>query len=267
MLKDKTAQKRIPMSRLLIPLYYRPVNLEIGVPSSVTLDPMPDEDTILITRETFEGLREELSDHGTPRFHLFDTEAEARAAYLALSHEQGLNGADRTAEVGRLRDGEGVLMLTNEDLPIQDDGFTLIDNRNGFCRRHIVFGSWGFTGPECAEVMGAEPGLHRTDLATAIAMKMNAMPGELIRDVQIALERLPGAYAVFVAACAEDIRRDHRLEGVDPARLPDALIQPFLGRAAAKVELGDALKEAVDSAVERLLEAHPDLAGTDGPEI
>jgi hypothetical protein len=255
------------MLRLLIPLYYRPVNLEIGVPSSVTLDPMPHEDTVLITRETFAGLREELSGHGTPRFHLFDTEAEARAAYLALSHEQGLNGAARTAEVGRLRDGEGVLMLTNENLPIRDDGFTLIDNRNGFCRKHIVFGSWEFTDQECAEVMGAEPGLHRYDLATAIAMKMNTLPGELIRDVQIAMERLPGAYAVFVAACAEDIRRDHRLEGVDPSRLTDELIQPFLGRAVAKAELGGALNEAVDAAVERLLEAHPDLAHTDAPEI
>ena len=109
------------MSRLLIPLHYRPVNLELGVPSNIVLEPDPEEGAVLITADSFDALRADLADHDTPRFHVFDTEAEARAAYLLLSHLD--ERLARLAEVGTLRDGEGVLMVPDPDRPIEDDGF------------------------------------------------------------------------------------------------------------------------------------------------
>lgn len=252
------------MPRLLIPLHYRPVDPELGVPSNVTLDASPDEGAVLITRDNFEDLLENLGDHDTPRFHIFDSEAEARAAYLLLTHQD--LALSRLAEVGRLRDGEGVLMLADPGQPIRGDGFAIIDSRSGFCRDRTVFGSWELTGPDCDKILDAPAGLHRSDLANAIAAKIAALPPELVRDVQIAIERVPGAYTGFVAACPDDVRSDHRLEGVDPARLPDGLIQPFLNRASSKAELGDALSEAIDATIERLLDAHPDLTDPDSPE-
>ena len=251
------------MTRLLIPLHYRPVNLDLGVPSNIVLDPDPEEGAVLITADSFEGLRAELADHDTPRFHVFDTEAEARAAYLLLTHQDPEIG--RNAAVGRLRDGEGVLMIPDPDRPIEDDGFEIIDSRSGFCRGRAVFGSWELTGPECDEVLDAPAGLHRSDLANAIAAKIGSLPPELIRDVQIALERVPGAYVGFVSVSPEEVRADYRLIEAGPDRLPDALIQPHLGRASAKAELTEALNEAVDATVGRLLEAHPDLI-QDDPE-
>jgi len=245
------------MSRLLIPLYYRPVNLEIGVPSNIVLDPDPGEGAILVCADNVNDLLPDLADHDTPRFHIFDTEAEARAAYLALSHED--TPLSRSAQLGSLRDGEGILMLADPDQPIKDDGFRIIDNRSGFCRGRTLFGSWELTGPECDEVLSAPAGLQRSDLASAIAAKLGALPAELVRDVQIALERIPGAYVGFVSVSPEEIRGDYRLDRVDPDRLPDDLIQPHLDRASAKATLGDALNEAVDAAVERLIAAHPDL--------
>lgn len=251
------------MSRLLIPLHYRPVNLELGVPSNIVLEPDPEEGAVLITADSFDTLRADLADHDTPRFHVFDTEAEARAAYLLLSHLD--ERLARLAEVGTLRDGEGVLMVPDPDRPIGDDGFRIIDNRSGFCRGRTVFGSWELTGPECDEVLDAPAGLHRSDLANAIAAKIGSLPPELVRDVQVALERVPGAYVGFVSVSPEEVRADYRLDGVAPDRLPDRLIQPHLDRASAKAELGDALNEAVDATVGRLLEAHPDLI-QDDPE-
>jgi hypothetical protein len=252
------------MSKLLIPLYYRPVNLDIGIPSNILLEPDPEEGAVLINADSLNALRPDLANHDTPRFHIFDTEAEARAAGLALSHEAG--PLARFAQVGSLRDGEGVLMIADPDKPIKDDGFAIIDNRSGFCRNRTVFGSWELTGPDCDGIMGAPAGLNRPDLASAIAAKVGLLPTELVRDVQIAIERIPGAYVGFVSVSPEEIRRDFRLDGVDPARLPDALIQPHLDRASAKAELGDALNEAVDAAVERILDAHPDLTDLDSPE-
>lgn len=251
------------MSRLLIPLHYRPVNLGLGLPSNIVLDPDPEDGAVLITADSFEGLRADLADHDTPRFHVFDTEVEARAAYLLLTHTDQALG--RLAEVGRLRDGEGVLMMPDPERPIEDDGFEIIDNRSGFCRDRTVFGSWELTGPDCDEVLDAPAGLHRSDLANAIAAKVGSLPPELVRDVQIALERVPGAYVGFVSVSPEEVRADHRLDGVDPSRVPDDLIQPLLGRASSKAELGDALDEAVEATVGRLLEAHPDLT-QDDPE-
>jgi hypothetical protein len=251
------------MSRLLIPLHYRPADLELGVPSNIVLDPAPEEGVVLITVDSFDALRGDLADHDTPRFHVFDTEAEARAAYLLLSHQDPALG--RGAEVGRLRDGEGVLMIPDPDRPVTDDGFEIIDNRSGFCRDRTVFGSWELTGPDCDEVLHAPAGLHRSDLANAVAAKIASLPAELVRDVQIALERVPGAYVGFVSVSPEEIRSDFRIEGVDPEKLPDALIQPHLDRASTKAELGHALSEAVEATVERILEAHPDLI-QDDPE-
>lgn len=245
------------MSRLLIPLHYRPVNLELGIPSNIVLGPDPEEGAVLITADSFDALRSDLADHDTPRFHVFDTEAEARAASLLLTHQDPTIG--RNAAVGRLRDGEGVLMIPDPNRPITNDGFEIIDNRSGFCRGRTVFGSWELTGPECDAALNAPAGLHRTDLANAVTAKIGVLPPELVRDVQIALERVPGAYVGFISVSPEEVRADYRLEGVDPEKLPNELIQPHLDRASAKAELADALNEAVDATVGRILEAHPEL--------
>jgi len=254
------------MAQLVIPLHYRPAPKKArrGAPKQphgITLK--AGEGTTLLTRENFEPLLDDLGDRGLPRFHLFETRTEARAAQLLLAQEENrLRGASSETEIGTLRDGEGVLMIFHKDRPVSDSRFEMIDSR--LVREREIVGSWDLTGEECAAAFSAPPGLNRHDLATAIAAKISVVPAELLRDVQIAFERVPGAYTGFVSVSPEDIRQDHRLEGVDPDLLPDTLIQPFLGRASAKAELGDALNEAIDATVERILEAHPELIAGDG---
>lgn len=249
------------MSQLVIPLHYRhaPKKARRGAPKQphgITLK--AGEGATLLTRDNFEPLLDEIGDRGLPRFHLFETRTEARAAQLLLAQEEArLRGASSETELGALRDGEGVLMILHKDRPVSDSRFELIDNR--LMQEREILGSWELSGAECAEALSAPAGLNRPDLATAIAAKLSALPSELLRDLQIALERVPGAYTGFVSVSPEDIRQDYRIQGADPERLTDKLIQPFLDRASAKAELGEALSEAIDATVERLLAAHPDL--------
>jgi hypothetical protein len=247
------------MSRLLIPLHLRLPAPRSGRSPDLTLT--AGEGRTLLTRDSFDAAIKTFQELDKPRFHVFDTEAEARAAYLLLSHES--ERVARTSRIGRMRDGEGVLMLSDPEVGIEDDGFEITDNRNGACRQNIVYGSWELTGPECDEILNAQAGMHRSDLANAVSGKVGSLPAELVREVQIALERIPGAYVGFVSVSPEEVRADYRLDGISPDRLPDALIQPYLDRASVKAELADAHNEAVDATVERLLEAHPDLIQND----
>ena len=256
------------MNKLLLPLYHKPKKgrSRKGGPEGISLTGGPG--ATLLTRDNFDAHIDQIGERGLPRFHLFDTEAEAHAANLLMSHEESrYRGATSETEVGRLRDGEGVLMILHRDRPVVDDQFELINNRGA--RERDIHGSWELSGRACAELMGTPAGLNRQDLARSIAGKLSALPAELIRDVQIGLERVPGAYTGFVAVSPEEVRGDHRLEGADPERLTDALIQPFLDRASAKSRLGDAHSEAIDATVERLLSAYPDLAPdqTDAPAL
>lgn len=259
------------MSRLVIPLYFRPPPKGRGrarkTQHGITLK--GGEGDTLLSANNFNSLIDEIGERGQPRFHLFETRMEARAAQALLSYEEiRLRGDSSETEVGTLRDGEGVLAIFHKDRPVSDSRFELIDNR--LVREREIVGSWGLSAAECAEALSAPAGLGRHDLATAVAAKVSIAPAELLRDIQIALERVPGAYTGFVSVSPEDIRGDYRLEGADPALLTDKLIQPLLGRASVKAELGDALNEAVDATVERLLAAHPEIvggeAGSVGPE-
>lgn len=237
--------------KTVIPLYYRAVDEAIGVPSSVTLDVAPEEDAVLITRETFPDLADLLSDHGTPRFHVFDMPAEARAACAMLGSG---------TEVGVLRDGEGVLAVFNEDLPIDDDGFEIRDFRSHSCRQVEIFGSWELTAAECEALMRRPEEAHRMDLANAIAGKIAELPNpDVLRDLQVALEKIPGAYVGFVSVSPSEIRGDPRLDGIEAAEIDDAEIQSAVVKASSKAEMGDAYGEAVDIAVERLMAHHPAL--------
>jgi hypothetical protein len=179
------------MPELVIPLHYRPAPKKTRrgaakQPYGITLK--AGEGTTLLTQENFEPLLDEIGDRGLPRFHLFETRTEARAAQLLLQKEETrLRGALSETEVGALRDGEGVLMILHKDRPVSDSRFELIDNR--LTREREILGSWELTEEACSEALSAPAGLNRPDLATAIAAKLSALPAELLRDLQIALER------------------------------------------------------------------------------
>lgn len=249
------------MTQLVVPLYFRAkprkrARVPLGKEYGLTLQNA--EGSVLLTRENFTSLLDEIGDRGLPRFHLFETRMEARAAQLLYANEERrLRGLTGETGIGTLRDGEGVLVIFHRDRPVSGDGFELTDHR--LVRDREIVGSWDLPEEACREAMSAPAGINRNDLAIAVAAKLSALPAELLRDLQIALGRVPGAYTGFVSVSPEDVRRDHRLEGADPERLTDKLIQPFLDRASAKAELGEALSEAIDATVVRLLAAHPEL--------
>lgn len=253
------------MSHIVIPLHLRPVpGRGRGRPRKrgQLLTLRDGEGAVLLTRETFGTRLDELGERGLPRFHLFDTRTEARAAQLLFEQEETrLKGAASETEIGMLRDGEGVLVIFHRDRPVSGDGFDLIDHR--LTRDRAVRGSWDLPEADCRAALSAPAGRDRRDLALAITAKLSALPPELIRDLQISLERVPGAYTGFVSVSPEEVRNDPRLEGVDPALLPDSLIQPFISRASQEAELGTARGGALDAVVDRLLAEHPELVKTD----
>lgn len=258
------------MADIVIPLYCVPARTKgrrRGTGQTQLLKLYGEDGATLITKDNFHALLDEIGERGLPRFHLFETRTEARAAQLLFQQEEmRLRGAMSETEIGNLRDGEGVLVIFHKDRPVSEPDFELIDHRLNPERE--IRGSWGLPEADCLTALSAPAGQGRQDLALAITAKLASLPPELIRDLQIAMERIPGAYAGFVSVSPEDVRNDYRLEGVDPERLPDALIQPFIDRASAKADMGVAHSEAVDATVERLLQAHPDLAqdGSDTPE-
>lgn len=249
------------MKDLIIPLFLSPPekrNLPKISSAGSGISLARENGSILLNNENLESLVDELNDCGLPRFHVFDTIGEARAARKFFASEEArLKGVASFSETGMMRDGEGVLMILHRDRPFADRNLEIIDNR--LARERRVSGSWSMNAAICASILDAPAGAGRQDLALAVSAKMSALPAELLRSIQIAMELIPGAYNGFLSISPEEIRRDHRLEGIDPARLPDSLIQPFLSRAASKSEMADAFNEAVDATVERLLEAHPEL--------
>lgn len=258
------------MTTLILPLSFFPGpkrsrGRRPGRPSGLTL--RAGDGTVLLTRENFHPLIDELGERGLPRFHIFDTRTEARAAQLLLEREEmRLRGAASPTEIRTLRDGEGALMILHKDRPVTGDGFEVIDHR--IASEQEVRGSWEVSEAECDAALSAPPGRGRGDLALAVAAKLSSLPAELMRDVQIAMGRVPGAYAGFVSVSPEEVRASPRLEGADPDRVTDALIQPFLTQASSEAPLGGALTRAVDVVVDRMLAAHPDLvpSGSDTPE-
>lgn len=254
------------MPSILIPLFYRPADMEAGIPSAVTLHAEPDEGAILLTRENFEELLEDLCEHGVPRFHLFDMPAEARAAEAMLMDDSRRSrGHEVLAETGVLRDGEGVVMVVNEDRPITGDRFQVIDHRSEACRKLEAFGSWELTEAEIRDIMDPEGAIARHDLAAAIAGKISEMPVETVQNVQISMENIPGAYVGYLSLSVGDVRGDYRLEGIEPEALPDAAIHAVLKRSSSKVELPDAFHEAMDDVADRLRSQHPEIFRDDDP--
>lgn len=260
-------EKKRLMSKIIIPLFYRPglkrdllTSREI---SGVSLKAAPG--ATLLTLEAVTGFLDAIGDRGRPCFHVFETRMEARAAQALLSREEiRLRGASSETEVGTLRDGEGVLMILHRDRPVSDSRFEVIDNR--LVRDRTVLGSWSLPGEEIAPALTAVPGVNRNDLATAIAAKIAVIPPNLLRAVQTALERVPGASTGFVSVSPDKIRRASRLEGVDPARLPDRLIQPILAQVSAEADIEATVREVVEATVDRILVAHPELL-TEDPDV
>lgn len=258
------------MADIVVPLYCVPIRLKgrrIAEKQTRRLRIRDAEGATLITKGNFHDILDDVGEQGLPRFHLFETRAEARSAQLLFEQEEKrLRGATSETEIAMLRDGEGVLAIFHKDRPVSAPDFELIDHRLSGERE--IRGSWALTEAECETALSAPAGQGRPDLALAITAKLGSLPKELLRDLQIAMERVPGAYVGFVSVSPEDVRNDYRLEGVDPERLTDALIQPFIDRASAKAEMGEAHSEAVEATVERLLEAHPGLIrdGSDTPE-
>jgi hypothetical protein len=244
--------------KTVIPLHLRVSGDSDGTPR-VTLELQPDEKTVLLTRENVDGFLPLLAEHGAPRFRIFDMPAEARAANAVLEETVGPRGAI-TTQVGRLRDGEGVLMIVRDDTPIDDDHFPILDSRSGSCRAMNVFGSWELPADDCAALMRPRKEAHRMDLANAIAAKIAELPNpDILRDLQVAIERIPGAFVGFVATSTVEIREDWRFEDVDPESVSDAEIHAAIAKAASKAEMADALNEAVDATMSRLTASRPDI--------
>ena len=246
------------MNRLAIPLYLLPATDRTE--ARLSLEAPEGGGAILLDRESFEANRGILLGLPLPGFHVFDSPAEARAAGRVLSEESG-RGRGPSHEIGRMRDGEGVLVLFDDVRAIEDDCFAIRDHRSIPCRKYDIYGSWEIHSQETRDILTPEDPVSRPDLAQALAAHIAEVGNaDLIQGVQIALERVPGAFVSFVSVEAAQLRGNFRLAEIDPARLPDELIQPHIQRAASKADLASVLDEAIEDAVARLIADSPDLA-------
>lgn len=249
------------MSKLIVPLYFRPADFDLGVPSSFALRLLEGEDGILVTRENFDEVIETDGDGRALEVTVFNLASEARIADRMI-------GEPSDSEIWHLKTGEGVLLTFSERKLIEEDGVNLRDFRTGGRRAPELFGSWELPATECEALMQAPVAEDQTLRGETIASMLANLPPQVLQCLQVSLERLPGSFVGFVAASPDEVRKDYRLDGIGKDRLSDAEIQSALCKASSKAELSDALAEAIDATVERILEARPDLSGPDnGPEL
>ena len=246
------------MNRLAIPLYLLPATDRTE--ARLSLEAPEGGGAILLDRESFEANRGILLGLPLPGFHVFDSPAEARAAGRVLSEESG-RGRGPSHEIGRMRDGEGVLVLFDDVRAIEDDYFAIRDHRSTPCRKYDLYGSWEIHPQEIGNILAPEAPVSRPDLAQVMATHIAEVGNaDLIQGVQVALEQVPGAFVSFVSVEAAQLRGNFRLAEIDPSRLPDELIHPHILRAASKADLASVLDEAIEDAVARLIADSPDLA-------
>ncbi|MCE6958756.1 hypothetical protein LAZ40_06805 [Cereibacter sphaeroides] len=240
--------------KIVIPLYYRPADPGARTPAGVSLEAL--EGDILITADTYGGLLAAgLDEVDLPRFIVFDLPSEAVAADFAM----GLMSASivpKGREVDVLRDGEGVLMLPDREFRsrIQID-----DARTGI-RTAAIVGSWELPAEECERLMSAAPTASQ-GRPGAVARKIaDAGNLELLRAVQVRLEREPGALVSFVSLSPDEVRKDARCAGIDPVRLPDSELQVSLWDSSREFGLDAVvLSDALEATVERIEARNPDL--------
>jgi len=242
------------MQKMIVPLYFRKASPESGRPASFVLRLLDGENGCLVTRENFDALVSLDDDGRALEITVFDLASEARAA-----DRMKRNNID--SEIWHLKTGEGVLLAFSERKLIEEDGADLCDFRTRSRSTPELFGSWELPKPESEALLQAEVEEDQTVRADAIARTLQDLPPSVLQSVQVAIERLPGAFVGFVAASPDEVRKDYRLDGVGPDRLSDAEIQSALCKASSKSELSDAFSEAIDATVERILEARTDLTG------
>ncbi|MCE6959259.1 hypothetical protein LAZ40_09360 [Cereibacter sphaeroides] len=252
--------------KLIIPLWYRPADIDAGVPSNIVMRLDDGEEGILITRDTFAQLAEDLAGHDKPGFHVFDIAAEARAASRLRDHE---TGRGEQTDIGILKDGEGVLMVIDQGRPIEDDGFTIEDWRTPHRDAGTVYGSWELPQAECEALLAAPFGDAPSGRGAVLAEKIGGMPNpNVLRDVQAALESFSGAYVGFVSVSPEEIRGELRERGYRTDACTDDIVQPAILKACQKAEMSDPWNEAIEASIQRLRDRSPEAVVEDdgGPE-
>lgn len=241
------------MSKLIVPLYFRPADFDLGIPSSFVLRLMEEEDGVLVTRENFDEMIETDGDGRALEVTVFNLASEARVADRMI-------GEPEDSEIWHLKTGEGVLLTFSERKLIEEDGVLLRDFRTGGRRNPELFGSWELPEAECDALMRAPVAEEQTLRGEIIASTLSDLPPQVLQCLQVSLERIPGSFVGFVAASPDEVRKDYRLDGIGKDRLSDAEIQSALCKASSKSDPSDTFAEALDATVARILEARPDLA-------
>ena len=248
--------------KLVLPLWFQPEDLKNGLESDLTLHGNPDAGNgkILITAENLADLEADLAVFDKPRFRIFDMLSDARLANILIGEgEDGPRSSSIVTQINTLRDGEGVLMSFDADGDVMDADFEATDYRTRTHQLYEIYGSWELSLEENLRLMAPRELNHRMDLAQVIADKLASFPSDVVMDIQVALERIPGTFVGFLNLSPADIRVKLEAAGIDSEQLPDDQIQTALSKAASKSEMMNQLQEAVEDTVERLRNAHPEV--------